>query len=144
MFNSLLERIRALIAGHHETGYANELPNSVTSVLEHIAEDVDALRDQVGTGSALPADLELRECLAGRVQAIEDAVAKIEDHLQGSVVVAHGALADAGQAGGATPAFPLAAVEKSTAGPDVAGAEPAAVVEQPSEAAPQAAPQPAG
>lgn len=38
---SLLARVKDLIAHFHLTGYASELPTSVTTVVEHVAETVE-------------------------------------------------------------------------------------------------------
>lgn len=38
---SLLARVRDFIAHFHLTGYASELPTSVTTIVEHIAETVE-------------------------------------------------------------------------------------------------------
>lgn len=86
---NLLARVKQLIADHHATGYASQLPESVTSILEHIAETVDNLGgvDVAKIEDTLKASVEakvehflneLSTVVLGRVADLEKVVAELK------------------------------------------------------------------
>lgn len=78
---NVITKIRELISHAHAQGYASELPPSVQTPLEHLAEEIDALAKRAGGGLALDV-----EKLVGDVNAKVDAVlTEIKTQFAGAV-----------------------------------------------------------
>lgn len=91
---SIIDKVKALIAESHATGYASELPASVTRVFDELAAELEKLHPLVGAGAATLTSIEqLATTLRGEVaDAIAAAIAKVEQDLDGKLAAAETAI----------------------------------------------------
>lgn len=151
---SIIDKVKSLIEDSHASGYASELPASVTRVFDELAGEIEKIKPAAAAAAAPLASIEQ---LAGTLRqefadAIAAAVGKVGQDLDAKLTAAEaaisGRLADvfkawaAKQAGGTAAEQPASQAPAAPVPQPAAPAAPAAAAPAPAPA-PQPDPQPA-